>query len=523
MSSPILDKIRSAENLPSLPTVAIQVLQMTHADDLSVADIARVIQNDPALTSKILRVVNSSLFGMSRKISSLQQAMVVLGLRTVKVMVLSFSLVDSMNKKRSRGFDYQMYWRRSLTTAVIARLLADRLHKNLADEAFVAGLLCDIGMLAAVQCAGDLYAPVVAQYKKTKQTPQHVEQEILGLTHEDITGALMDHWGLPEELTEAARAHHQKVGGNGTGLSTRSPLPRVLQAASALSDIFVADTYAGHLEHARNEIVQRLPIAGPMLDAVLDEIDTHVKETASLFDLNIGQTLSYAEIQMAAMTQLTRLSMAAELERAQTAERERLAHRQVEELNCQNRELTQKATTDALTGIANRAALDRRLVEDTQNCKAHRMPIGVLLMDLDRFKKLNDAFGHQTGDEALRMVGGALKQLETETQFPARYGGEEFAMVVVNATVRELRALAEQIRLTVTRLRVPHGDRFIPITMSLGVAHMNPDDPGLEPRELVKRADHCLYEAKNSGRNRVVCMDSRQAATMTARKVTVPV
>ena len=161
MPTPIIEKIKTADNLPSLPTVAIQVLQMTQADDVSLADIARVIQQDPALTVKVLKVVNSSLFGMSRRISSVQQAMVVLGLRTVKVMVLSFSLVDTLKDRRNSTFDYTGYWRRSLTTAVAAKSLAERVRPEYAEEAFVCGLLCDIGTLAAYHCARDMYLPVL--------------------------------------------------------------------------------------------------------------------------------------------------------------------------------------------------------------------------------------------------------------------------------------------------------------------------------------------------------------------------
>jgi len=517
MSVPILEKIRQADNLPTLPTVAIQVLKMTQAEDLSIADIAKVIQQDPALTGKILRVVNSSLFGMPRKISSLQQATVVLGLRTVRVMVLSFSLVDAMNQKDAQLFDYRIYWRRSLTTAVVSRLLAERLQRSLVDESFVAGLLCDIGVLAAVHCARDLYQPVLGQYRDNRQPMQRVEQQVLGLTHESISGDLLDHWGLPQELCEAVRTHHQALTASTPEGAPASGLGKFLRAAAMLADVFVEDTHAGHLEGIRNEITSGLGVPEPVLDDVLEKLDEHVKETASLFALNIGQTMSYQEIQGNAVAQLARLSMTAELERAQTARREQEAREQVQVLDSQNRRLAMKASTDALTGVANRSAFEEKLALDCENARKNHTAIGLILMDLDRFKKLNDTFGHQTGDEALKLVGGVLKQVVTETQFAARYGGEEFALIVINATARGLRALAEEVRLGVAKLRIPYEDRYIPITISLGAAHMNPDDPQLEPRNIVRRADQYLYEAKNNGRNRVVCVDSRQAATQSQR------
>jgi two-component system cell cycle response regulator len=164
MTPKIIERIRTADNLPSLPAVAVQVLKLTQADEVSISEIARVIQQDPALTARVLRIVNSSLFGMSRKVSSLQQAMVVLGLRTVKVMVLSFSLVDTMRSRTVGGFDFSGYWRRSLTTAVASKLIAEEVRRALVDEAFIGGLLCDLGMLAAVQCARELYMPILQRY-----------------------------------------------------------------------------------------------------------------------------------------------------------------------------------------------------------------------------------------------------------------------------------------------------------------------------------------------------------------------
>ncbi|GMV96321.1 MAG: GGDEF domain-containing protein [Phycisphaerae bacterium] len=504
MSIPIIEKIKTADNLPSLPTVAIQVIQMTQTEDVSVADIARVIQQDPALTVKVLKVVNSSLFGMSRKISSVQQAMVVLGLRTVKVMVLSFSLVDTMQRRRAGNFDFTGYWRRSLTTAVTAKLLAERLSKSVAEEAFVSGLLCDIGMLAAFHCAGELYLPVLEAYERKEGTIQEIEQRVLGTTHEAITAALLGHWGLPEALCRPVATHHAPVGRPSADGQPPEPLVRVLRAAATLADLFCTDTQAGHLDACRHTLIEELPLAEAALNGVLDAVDSHVKETASLFALKIGPTKSYQEIQAEAVVQLARLSMAAEIERAQTAQREQAARQEVEQLNTRNRELVEKAATDALTGIGNRSAFEDRLKAACSSTAGGRQAMGLLLMDLDRFKKLNDTFGHQVGDEALRQVGGVLRKLGSDTRVPCRYGGEEFALIVTDCTAQSLRELAEELRMSVQQLAIRFGHKQISITVSIGATFAEPGEPDLEPKTIIKRADECLYDAKYAGRNRVV-------------------
>jgi diguanylate cyclase (GGDEF)-like protein len=512
MSVPILEKIRQAENLPSLPTVAIQVLKMTQSENMSVAHIATVIQKDPALTSKILRMANSSLFGMSRKISSLQQATVVLGLRTLKAIVLSFSLVDLLGREQSDYFDYRRYWRRSLTEAVVARLLAEKVQRSIMDESFVGGLLSDIGILAAVQCAQELYYPALALYRESRQSLQTAEQQILGVTHETISANLLDHWGLPEDLCEAVRTHHQSLTAPTPYEPAVAQLTRILRSASQLADVFVEDTHAGHLQSIQTEIMQGLDVSESVLETLLKELDSHVNKTAALLSLNIGDTISYREIQANAMTQLAQLTMTAEIERAQSAKREQEAQIRAQALDNENRQLAVKAATDGLTGIPNRLAFEQRLRQDCAKARKQHLPIGLILMDLDRFKRLNDTYGHQTGDAVLRMVGGVLKQCMTETQFAARYGGEEFTLIVTGATVRELCTLAEVIRLNVAKLLIPFDDRYLQITASLGVAYMKPDDPDLKPRPLFRQADQYLYEAKNNGRNRVVCIGSRQPA-----------
>jgi len=208
MSHPILNKIRSADSLPSLPAVAVQVLQLIHSDNVSTAKIAHVIEHDPALTSKILKVANSSLFGMTRQISSVQQAVVVLGLRTIKVMALTFSLVETINDNDPGTLDYREYWRRSLTIAVAARLLGAHVPSCQPDELFVTALLSDIGILAAFHADRQAYRQVLTDTNAAGVPIHMIEQRHFGTTHEQFSCMLLDSWGLPNQMVEAIGHHH---------------------------------------------------------------------------------------------------------------------------------------------------------------------------------------------------------------------------------------------------------------------------------------------------------------------------
>lgn len=511
MSPEITCRIRDADDLPSLPQVAIEVLRLAQAEDASLADIGRVVQNDPALTGKLLKVVNSSLFGMSRKISSLHEAMVVLGLRTVRVMVLSFSLVDEMNKARPGGFNYRDYWRRSITTAVAARLFAENSVRAIADEAFISGLLCDIGMLAAARVAHDLYDPVLETHHESNEPLQSVEQQLLGTTHEAVSEQLLGHWGLPEALCSAVGGHHQPFVSTSADPSSPRQLANVVRAAARIADLFCSEIDPTRLDEVSREVVGGLGISDTALRGVLESLDGHVTETASLFSLNISTPQSYHEIQTQAAAQLARLSIAAELERAEIAQREEAARQQVEALNSQNRELAQLATTDALTGLANRAAFEQHLA---YACTQGPKPLGLILLDADHFKEINDTHGHRAGDLVLKLLGQLMIKLQPEGGLAARYGGEEFALIVPGVDPQELKALAETLRRAVANVRIPIGQQTIHLSASLGAVHLGAADDTIAPERLVELADSCLYDAKRMGRNRAV---SARVAEMEAR------
>jgi diguanylate cyclase (GGDEF)-like protein len=166
-------------------------------------------------------------------------------------------------------------------------------------------------------------------------------------------------------------------------------------------------------------------------------------------------------------------------------------------------ELARLAESDGLTGIANRRRLDTKLSSETNRCARSRLPLSVIMVDIDHFKRFNDAYGHQAGDECLAQVAHTLAaQVHRPSDLVARYGGEEFCVVMPETTAEGAHAIAEQLRQAVAHmsLKTPKGQARM--TISLGVASMVPT-PVTAPDELVRLADHALYRAKKDGRNTV--------------------
>src|SRR5881398_1755812 len=165
MNEQLVGRIRQCPNLPSLPSIAMQVLDLAQKANADIAEIARIISKDPALSGKILRTVNSSFYGRSQHVSTISHALVILGLQSVKTLVLGFSLVTNLTKNKSKGFKHLVYWKRSIFAATAARSIAAKVNLVQQEEAILAALLMDIGMLVMDQVLGEAYGAV---HEKTK-------------------------------------------------------------------------------------------------------------------------------------------------------------------------------------------------------------------------------------------------------------------------------------------------------------------------------------------------------------------
>ncbi len=509
MSSEFVARVLKAENLPSLPNVAVEVLRLTRDDNVSVDELARVIQNDPALSGKLLRVVNSAMFGLPREVGSIKQSMVILGLRTVKVMALSFSVVDALSARGSGEFDMESYWRRSLITAIAARLIARSVSPRYAEEAFVAGLLCDIGMIAAWRCASEPYAAVLATVASTGARLWEVEVERLGASHAQLSAAMLKKWNLPDVICSAVAAHH----GEGLSASAGGPadMSRIVYAAALIAGVFCQDVSAGELAAVKSRCQALTGIAPATLEHALTDLDNYAKETASLLSLEIGATTTYAQLQAEAATQLAQLSVQAEVDRAVATRRASQAETDVSRLSKENERILEAASTDALTKVANRAEFDKRLREELERAAETGHAVGLIMMDVDHFKQFNDTHGHLAGDTVLREVAAAMRDTARAAQLVARFGGEEFAVIVAQSAAAEIRGLAEQIRAAIATREIRHDGKSLHVTASFGAAQVTPAQGPMPPEKLVALADQRLYQAKRAGRNRVEFVDAPRA------------
>jgi diguanylate cyclase (GGDEF)-like protein len=175
------------------------------------------------------------------------------------------------------------------------------------------------------------------------------------------------------------------------------------------------------------------------------------------------------------------------------------------ELLMANTKLEQLATSDPLTGIANRRKMTEQIAKELERARRYHHPLALLMVDIDHFKRINDTYGHDMGDQVIVAVAGALTAGMRNIDLVARFGGEEFVLLMPEAEIRMAAAAAERVRETVSRLVIEaDGGLTVSLTISVGVAASYPKDAPDSPSSLLVRADKALYRAKQEGRDRVV-------------------
>lgn len=198
------------DKMPAFRGSVQRLLQLAADLDADSREIVQVIETDPLMTVKILKVINSPFYGMVQKISSVQRAVVHLGINTIKNLALSVAAIGVLPTKNQAGFDTRAFLLHSLTSAALCKLLAERLNVSLmySSDYFVAGLLHDFGKIVFAEFIPTSYKQVLRAANEQGINLYQAELELLGIDHSQAGKLLAQHWGLADELIEAIDHHH---------------------------------------------------------------------------------------------------------------------------------------------------------------------------------------------------------------------------------------------------------------------------------------------------------------------------
>jgi diguanylate cyclase len=286
----------------------------------------------------------------------------------------------------------------------------------------------------------------------------------------------------------------------------------ILQQRGNLTESDLEQIYEAQFSPARQ--MQQLDAVGMQ---VKDEID----QVMAMIEAAAGSATSYTESLAGVTQQLgaardreglrtiveSLVQTAKDMERSNQALEARLiaSKEEIHQLQHNLEAVRHESLTDPLTSLANRKYFDLALEKALADAATKREPLSLMMTDIDHFKTFNDNYGHQTGDQVLRLVAMAVKANTKGQDIAARYGGEEFAIVLPNTVMRSATTVADHIRravMTKQLMKRSTHEQLGRITISIGVATLRDGDTA---QSLIGRADACLYAAKRNGRNLVVC------------------
>lgn len=296
MHAETLETIKRSASIPSMPMVATRCYEMTQDPNCDMNKLVELLSTDPGIAADVLRLSNSALFGVTRQVASLRQAMTLLGIKRIRELVLARYLVQKTQEMSSDLIDVNYYWRRSLATAILSAKFADVLSPGQRDEAFIGGLLSDLGVVVMSRCMPKIYAPIAANYRPHgTEEWMHAEYNLMGVTHGEVSSVILEQWNLPASVAEGVRYHHASHG----DLPADSPgakLAKIIGAGSTIAKILSETMDAEVAFKACVDGMERVDLDLSVLAKALPGIEQQIEEMANLLGVEVIASKIFAVI-----------------------------------------------------------------------------------------------------------------------------------------------------------------------------------------------------------------------------------
>ena len=530
-------------DLYTLPAVAMKVLELTSSEKVDTRCLKQCIENDPALTTKILRVVNSSLFGLSREVKDLNQALALLGIKPLKLLVLGFSLPEQLFEGASTE-SLSRYWRLSLTKAVAARQISEVFWDRAGDDAFIAGLLEDIGLLVLIREIGVPYQVFLDRVAEIGNDLCTSEAVTLGFDHCQLSAEVLEQWKLPADLISAIAR------------------PRSLDALAKLP---ADEAYLPQVLHLTNLVAQlvawkRLPVLPDLLESgerfchldkskltdLVQDLEGKVDSLADVLSLNLPAGTAYARVLTEAHEQLAQVAcdVAGELLSTNTAspfaapdvasdhrllvEARELAnaarrvaaefvHHKMADCAGTPRAAQTPSQSDSVGLAAQPVAeaamatehppqdrLMNHLYHAVAESRQQRTELSLMLAELDQLDQLAATCGPAMAIQLVELLDACWQPLSDAAAVPVSRADGRLAVILPSIDRRQaveqgnmlVRALSEKVGQTL-------GESLPIPTLSIGIASIAAIPKNFPPTDLVEAAERCLYGARTCGGNAI--------------------
>jgi HD-like signal output (HDOD) protein len=527
-----------AAALYSRPTVALEIVRLTEEPQVDPRQLKELLEKDPALTCKVLRVVNSSFYGLRREGADLNQALGILGNKPLRLLVLGFSLPDELFAGIAAE-QLQWYWRMTLTRAVAARLLSTELWHEPGDEAFIAGMMQDIGILALLRELGEPYAKLLAGVIHERSDLTSLERDSLGFDHVELSAALMRQWNLPDRLVEAVATPKQASRLAHT-ISVDADLARILHLAELLAQLVGQRRFAVLPELLEAGGAYRDLTKG-RLGVLVEKLQPQVEQLAGVLAVELSGEDDYVEVLTKAHERMSTLSeefvgpmrqhrsedevyteLLREAQELSLAMKAFLGSKQQFDAltepapkwtqwhapheRTEGEQVSAKSEGDGGVGIM---ALLNRLSATVPLCRSRRQELSLLLIetncpnvlavvDKDSTQRLRQSLerscaAHAHGVELLSITAVQLAAILPDCE-------RRQAVTIANDVLTDLADLTDHQEAA----QAVHT-----AAVSAGVATVAAVPKNFDPWRLVESAERCLYAARSCNTNAVKSIETR--------------
>jgi HD-like signal output (HDOD) protein len=505
----------------------MEVLRLTGEPKLDARALKDCLELDPALTTRILKVVNSSLFGLSRPVSDLTQALSILGTRPLRMLVLGFSLPKELFSGLSADV-LSRYWRHTLIKAVAARELAENVFRTPGDEAFTAGLVQDLGLLALIQQIGEPYLRLVHHCQTHGGDILDRELEMLGFDHAVLSARLLNRWGLAAPLCSAVAVPHDQRRIMQLDAKQRQ-LPQILHLADLLARL-VEQPFSSALHELLQAGHEYCGLTFETLKPLATSLQNKVAELADVLALELPAGERYTDLLVTAQSRLAELTAAAAAELAvRSPENELLEltthlRREVRALTEPQAGQRRRATdldydpkprrgggivetppraTGAPTVVAPVAAepgLAGRVAAAINRCRLARGPLSLALVSVDQHAELLLQLGPGGTADLLHWLRIDLAQWAGQRTGATLVGEATFALLWENCPRRDAVETVRGVLAQAKNWRMPGAvGQDLVISLSAGIATLALPPKSFPPQQLIDSAQRCLSGVQLSG------------------------
>ncbi|MBZ0173556.1 MAG: HDOD domain-containing protein [Phycisphaerales bacterium] len=501
MNTELLEEVLACPSLPSLPAIAVRVIEMTGDPNVSLDELAKLIQTDQAMSARILRTVNSSFYGLRERCTTIRKALVMLGLSPVKSLVLGFSLVSSIDMEKEPKFDYVSYWRRGLYTAAAAKSVADSAGLQESDECFLSGLLQDIGMIALYRTLGDEYVEILeaAEWDHRKL----VKQELVTIEaqHPDVGALLAQRWHLPDELTVPIKYHERPT----AAPNEHHNIVRAVAIGNHAHDALTDEEPAAALRRYYDRCEQWFGLTKTDSDDAFTRFAESTKELSDLFNLDTGDCRQPDELLELADSGLIKL---VEEEPRRSPGVDQLDHL-----------LLDDDANDPLTGLLGARGFESALTGTFLALRESQEPVSLAQVVVDGLNTVKEKAGVLASDAVLiRAVAFLQKHFEPIGGIVCRVGSSIISIILPRVTDKQVIVSVEQFQAQfnasladlLARIEVEPGA----INLSVGVATTTPGSGCAisTDEKLIAAATRAVQAARSAGGNCMKSFTARSAA-----------